>query len=504
MRAKCPVLAECLHPDRNNFGAIRLAMALSVLVSHSYWLATGRSALEPLHALTHHSLGEHAVQVFFFLSGVVVTQSLFKSQSLLDFTLARVLRIFPALIVCVLLTALVLGPVVSTAGLKAYFADPALRGYILKTLSLSTGSAPLPGVFAALPLPHLVNLSLWTLKYEVICYALLAGFGLAALRWPQWRNVMTAGLGLVVALIFVGAPKPISGYTMADNIRYFILFFSTGTLAYLLRDRLVLTWLAVPPLFLCFALAIGTRFAELTSALFLGYATLMVATLSLPRWRWFTNDQDYSFGVYIFACPIQQMLLDQRPGTGPIELALVALCIVLPLSMFSWMLVERPAMGMRRGIVAWIRGATGLAAATATDAPSAAAPASVRSNVAASDRRPRPATLVAVKALAAAAPIVRRLPNVAASRGPKIAMPARAPANAQRIMRVHRTRAPAIAPNITRTNDAPRTGVATRTLEIGSMRVSASDLLLNLLHQRREKAAVRRFSFSSARAIRVP
>ena len=73
MRSKIPVLNDILSPDANNFGAIRLAMALAVLVSHSYWLATGQPALEPLHTWTHHSLGEHAVQVFFFLSGVVVT-----------------------------------------------------------------------------------------------------------------------------------------------------------------------------------------------------------------------------------------------------------------------------------------------------------------------------------------------------------------------------------------------------------------------------------------------
>ena len=77
MRKKYTVLADILPPDRNNFSSIRLAMALSVLVSHSYWLATGRPALEPLYRWTHHSLGEHAVQVFFFLSGVVVAQSLF-------------------------------------------------------------------------------------------------------------------------------------------------------------------------------------------------------------------------------------------------------------------------------------------------------------------------------------------------------------------------------------------------------------------------------------------
>ena len=363
-----PVLADILPPERNNFAAIRLAMALAVLVSHSWWLATGQSSLEPLHAWTHHTLGEHAVQVFFFLSGVVVAQSLFKSGSLIDFAAARALRIFPALVACVLMTALILGPLVTTGSFKAYFADRAWLDYIAKTIALTTGSAPLPGVFTDVPVKGLVNLSLWTLKFEVLCYALLAAFGLILLRRPQWLGLMTAGLAVFVACIFVGMPKTPAGYSALDNVRYFILFFGMGTLAFLMRNRLPLTWVAVPPLFAIFALAIGTRFAELTSAIFLGYATLMIASLSLPRLRSFTNLQDYSFGVYIIACPVQQALIHLRPGIGPIELTLVTLGIVLPLSVFSWTHIERPAMQLRKRLVASIRRRAGLSPAILREA----------------------------------------------------------------------------------------------------------------------------------------
>lgn len=353
--SRLPVLGDILRPEDNNFALVRLLMALAVLVSHSWWLATGRPSDEPLHIWTHHSLGEHAVQVFFFLSGVVVAQSLLKSKSVLDFTIARGLRIFPALIVCVLVTALVLGPVMSVLGLKTYFSDSGLIAYILKTVSLSTGSAALPGVFPDNPVPNLVNLSLWTLKYEVLCYALLAGFGAMYLAWPKLRTGLTVALAVVVAVVFVGEPKPISTYTALDNIRYFFLFFGMGTLAYLLRDRLVLSWLALPLLFLAFVFAIDTRFAEIASALFLGYGTLLVARLKLPRLRWFTNDQDYSFAVYILHCPVQQALIQFRPGIDPIELTLITMAIVLPLSVFSWTHIERPAMRSRKALVGWLR-----------------------------------------------------------------------------------------------------------------------------------------------------
>lgn len=352
---RLPVLADYLKAEDNNFALVRLLMALAVLVSHSWWLATGRTSAEPLHIWTNHSLGEHAVQVFFFLSGVVVAQSLFRSKSILDFACARALRIFPALIVCVLATALLLGPAVSVLGLKSYFGDTGLIAYIVKTLSLSTGSAPLPGVFPDNPVPRLVNLSLWTLKYEVLCYALLGLFGMLYLAWPKLRPYLTSALVLIIALIFVGEPKAPSSYTALDNVRYFVLFFGMGTLAYLFRERLVLSWLALPLLFLAFVFAIGTRYAEVTTALFLGYGTLLFATLSLPRLRWFTNDQDYSYAVYILHCPIQQALVQFKPGIDPIELTLVTLALVMPLSVFSWTHIERPAMTTRRALVGWLR-----------------------------------------------------------------------------------------------------------------------------------------------------
>ena len=81
-----------LAPERNSFGIIRLAMALCVLDSHCFFLAAGSSQQEPL-AWTGYTLGDYGVQVFFILSGILVTQSLARSGDVFDFAIARVLRI---------------------------------------------------------------------------------------------------------------------------------------------------------------------------------------------------------------------------------------------------------------------------------------------------------------------------------------------------------------------------------------------------------------------------
>lgn len=346
---RCPLLLqEILKPDANNFGIIRFGLAFAVLVSHAFYLRTGTPKAEPLVAWTGHSLGEHAVQVFFFLSGLLVAQSLAHSRGLADFVTARVLRIFPGLLVCVLLTAFVLGPQFTTLGVSAYLADPGTYAYIARTLSLSTGLAPLPGVFETLPAAGTVNMSVWTLKYEVLCYALLAISGAAGLLNPRWRKPATVLLAVYLTLVFIEPPKSLGGYTASDNVRYFSLFFGMGVLAYLIRDVLVLDLRILALLAAVFALALGTQLGELGTALFLGYGALMLAALPAKASRAFANRYDLSYGVYIYACPVQQAVVQLVPHWSLADQIFAAAVFVIPLGFLSWVWIERPALALRR------------------------------------------------------------------------------------------------------------------------------------------------------------
>lgn len=342
------VLADILVPERNSFGAVRLAMAVAVLASYSYWLTSGDRAADPVAAFTGHSLGEHAVQVFFFLSGLLVTQSLLRSRDIADFASARALRIVPALLVCVLVTALAFGPALSALSPAAYYRDPALFAYIAKTSALMTGSAPLPGLFANLPVAGIVNSPLWTLKYEVLCYGALAVFAVAGLFDDRWRGTATAIIALAVGCMFLEAPKPADAYTQADTIRYLGLFFGVGVLACLLQERIEIVPALLLPLASVFIVAIGTCWAELATALFLGYATIVVGSLDFGWLRRATNSSDLSYGVYLYACPIQQAMLQLYPETPPLPLMLAALAVVMPLAGLSWSCLEKPALGLRR------------------------------------------------------------------------------------------------------------------------------------------------------------
>lgn len=342
-------LAGMLQPADNSFGVLRLAMALAVVVSHSYYLATGiEDASEPLYTVSGYTLGQHAVQVFFILSGILVTQSLMRG-GVWSFLKARALRIFPALVVCVLLTALVLGPLVTQLTAGAYFSSPEVAGYIAKTLSLKTGLAPLPGVFTDNPASGIVNSSVWTLKYEAACYLALAAVGGVAMGIGRLRLVGSAVLVAFLALVVLDRPDLAESTNRLQTVQYFALFFGTGVLAYAVRNLLPVHWLGVALTAIVLVVTNATRWTEVGQALFLCYASIWVATFRFGPLRDFTNRLDCSYGVYIYGVPVAQSLLLLSPGLDAVTLIALSTPIILALAAISWALIERPALALRHG-----------------------------------------------------------------------------------------------------------------------------------------------------------
>jgi peptidoglycan/LPS O-acetylase OafA/YrhL len=337
-------LSASLEPDRNSFGVVRLLLAFMVLVSHAFYLKTGTVMAEPLRDWTGYTLGQHAVQGFFILSGLLVAQSLARSGSVWDFGIARGLRIFPGLIACVILTACVLGPLASGLSLAAYFGDSSFMKYLAKTTFLVTGSAPLPGVFTTNPAAGAVNTSLWTLKYEVLCYAGLAAIGALAFWSRRRTEVFCAAAAIWALVMMIDRPSLDVGAGAIDTVQYFALFFGAGVFAYILRHRLLVTAVAMVPLIIVASLARKTGLAEFTYAALLTYAICWIGSLSFGQLTSFTRAQDYSFGLYIYAMPISQAILQVHPGIGVWGLIFTTTCLTVPLACLSWNLIEHPAI----------------------------------------------------------------------------------------------------------------------------------------------------------------
>src|SRR5579862_815986 len=109
---------------QNNFDALRLIAATSVIFSHAFLLGEGTQDPEPLMRLTGGQtiLGVVGVFVFFTISGFLVTQSFETTGSPLVFLAKRGLRIFPGLLLCLLVCAFVIGPLVTSLPVSDYLA----------------------------------------------------------------------------------------------------------------------------------------------------------------------------------------------------------------------------------------------------------------------------------------------------------------------------------------------------------------------------------------------
>jgi peptidoglycan/LPS O-acetylase OafA/YrhL len=339
-------LDDILDPKRNNFALVRLIAALAVVVSHNGYQLTGNPNDELLEPQSVYSLGDHAVNVFFVVSGILVSASLVRAHSLLEFALARILRIFPALVACTLVLAFCLGPLVSTVPVQTYFSGGSVWRFVLLNASALSTTAPLPGVFMDLPVAATVNGPIWTLKYEIACYIALAG--LAAFGIWQRRVPFAVLIGLSCAaaagLLIAEGGQPSS---LGDNMLRFWICFSIGMVLFRARARVPVSVLPLVALGLLWWSVANTSVECVVSPFATGYAAIWFAGLPMQHLRRLTNRTDLSYGIYIIGWPVTQTLIWASPGIDVAVLQVFSLLITIPLAAVSWFAVEKPALASR-------------------------------------------------------------------------------------------------------------------------------------------------------------
>ena len=331
------------HKD-NGFDTIRLIAAALVLVSHSFPIGIGSNEAEPLNMITRGqtTLGGLSVAVFFFISGLLISNSFDASSSLRAFALKRVLRIMPALVAVCLVLAFIVGPACTELPLVPYF-EHAWR-FMENAVFLPTDYA-LPGVFSSHPIVA-ANGSLWSLKFEVACY-IAAALLLAARRRRLVIPLVLWLSSFVVARSFSGGHGQSGADFYLGTLAGLYRFFGAGVVFYLLRERLLLNarvaWVAL----LVTLLSAATPFFMEAAATCGAYA-LLVFAYRCPTWfRRLTARGDISYGTYVYAFPTQQIAYSVV-GPHPWLITAVALPITLALATISWILVERPALKMKR------------------------------------------------------------------------------------------------------------------------------------------------------------
>lgn len=332
-------------PD--SFQLLRLLAASFVLWYHSYALSGVPGAVDPISSSgVGVYAGLLAVYLFFAISGFLVTASWLRRASLLDFLLARATRIVPALVVCVVACAYLLGPAMTLLPLDEYLGHPQTFAYVGGNLSLAAERLQfeLPGVFGG----RGVNGSLWTIPAEVAMYSWIALVGaVGLLRLPS--------LALLAVLLWSAAVLVFGHYAMLLSLSEYLPMaacFWLGALAWVYRERLVLNgWILV--LLLSLVLLTRDTVAYLPLLLVaLVYGSLWLAYVPRLPQRWSGKTYDYSYGIYLWGAPMQQVVVTLDQDISPTALTLAAWPLACALAIVSWHCVEQPAMralSRRRG-----------------------------------------------------------------------------------------------------------------------------------------------------------
>jgi peptidoglycan/LPS O-acetylase OafA/YrhL len=327
---------------RNNLDAIRIVAAFLVVFGHSYAL----KGLPEHHFLSWLPLGPLGVYIFFTISGYLVIESWRRDPHAVRFFARRALRIFPALAVCTVLTVFVLGPLVTTRPLREYFASPFTYGY-LENIALYIHFY-LPGVFEHTPVPNAVNGSLWSLPVEFFMYIALAVVGL--LRGNRWAFAALAAVSVGLAVGWAHtATEMIVVY--ATDLRQVVLCGTFFWMGALVREFRLERYFSLSTVVMaCVAMvSLEPWTATLRAASWVLLPTVVLG-FGLARSQpllWLTRTGDYSYGVYIYAFPIQQTLVFLNPRISVERLILLSTLITLVCAVISWHLVERPALRLK-------------------------------------------------------------------------------------------------------------------------------------------------------------
>jgi peptidoglycan/LPS O-acetylase OafA/YrhL len=342
---------ELLKGRPSGFDYMRIVLSVSVLTWHSYQVAYGTE--EAIRFWKESYVGwflPAILPIFFALSGFLVAGSMYRNSNLRVFLTLRIIRIFPALIVEVALAALVLGPLVTTLPISDYLENPVFHRYFFNMVG--NIHYLLPGVFEQNPESKIVNSQLWTVPFELECYVVISIISLLGM----FRNTK------LVIPIFLTATALLVGWSLYKNIdpapaggvsgRLLVLCFLAGVVLYAFKDRIPFnSGLAAVTFIIAIAL-VKHKYGSYVTPILFGYVTIYVGLLN-PKRTVIVNSGDYSYGIYLYSCPIQQTVaLMLGAQLTFLSNVIVSLPIAVVFALFSWWCIEKPFLKIRSLVAA--------------------------------------------------------------------------------------------------------------------------------------------------------
>jgi peptidoglycan/LPS O-acetylase OafA/YrhL len=338
-----------------NLDVIRLTLALCVLVSHAYLLSQSSAAFhktDPLLRLTRGQmdLGGLSVNLFFVISGYLITQSWLKTRDARQFLRARILRIYPGFIAASLFGLLIVGPL-ATDSLAAYRHTLGVHNLVwLSVLAAPTIPGP-PVVFEHQRFANFLNGSLWTLRYEFWCYLILLGYASSGMLKSR-RTTLISWLAIMLVYRIMNHYHiaPLQGREVrligAPAVYpRFLTYFFAGIAVFQYKNVLRRSnrWAVLALVLLAVTCITGHGFEVWLAAagswlvFYLGFGNEWPISRKL-------HGNDLSYGIYLYGYPVEQLLIRYAGGIAPIPLLLLALAPTTIFALVSWHWVEKPAL----------------------------------------------------------------------------------------------------------------------------------------------------------------
>jgi peptidoglycan/LPS O-acetylase OafA/YrhL len=348
--------------DENNINFLRLLFALMVIWAHSFavLLAPGTG------------IGQVAVNGFFVLSGYLISGSWARKRSWREFLMARARRILPGWFTAIAVCTFIFAPLGSLDAAGTLHNAATTPWRLIPPLLLVQPA--FPPTLQGVPVAGYLNASLWTLPYEFRLYLLVPLFGTAWLMACQtfrrrkvwWLPALLFALAYafyVAKTLQLWAPPalPAFGDSRVWSVLFlkptdwprFATYFAAGAVFYVYRARLRPS--LVPTLiclFFCLLMLMRVRALAPLWPLVTSYAVMSIALDArwpLPR---IPRDFDISYGTYLYAWPIQQLLVHFLGAQINVYLLFVLSAIgAMAAGTLSWFLIERPFLKSRRAVV---------------------------------------------------------------------------------------------------------------------------------------------------------
>jgi peptidoglycan/LPS O-acetylase OafA/YrhL len=353
-----PLFGRHFHKN-NNLDFIRFFLATIVIFCHCFVMYYGtEDTVEPLWVFSNEqmSIGTFAVDFFFIISGFLIYQSWERSPQILDFLKKRFLRIYPGFVVVCLLCVFVIGPF-GTADYfqpfgywEIYYQRIDYLEVVLNILTLS--EVKVPWSFNNLPIANTVNGSLWTIKYEFLCYFLVALFGILKLFRFRWFAISIFLIAMFMyalqeySHVWVYNWQELGYFGKPDFYPRFVVYYFSGIIFYQNKEYIPrIRSLFLLSIFICVLSAYYFKCLMFTLPVFGSYAAFYIAfSMHFRLYRW-AKYGDFSYGIYLYAWPVQQLLLlFFEPYMNVWNLFSSSTLVTFLLAMLSWNMIEKPAL----------------------------------------------------------------------------------------------------------------------------------------------------------------